>query len=157
TIQIKDSIAYNKLQSITALMMTLPGVPVIYYGDEIGDPGGNDPDNRRMMRFENLNAHEANTKQIAEKLVHLRRNSLPLVYGDFIWIKTDDHVLAYQRNYFGKKVLVVFNKSAKEQTVELGKLPAYAKTNFNGRLLFENNVAKLTLKPYSFDVITINL
>jgi glycosidase len=39
---------------LTAFNMTIPGVPVIYYGDEIGIPGGNDPDSRRMMKFDNL-------------------------------------------------------------------------------------------------------
>ncbi|MFM7858166.1 MAG: alpha-glucosidase C-terminal domain-containing protein, partial [Flammeovirgaceae bacterium] len=148
-IEINDTVGYHKLQSLTAFMMTIPGVPVIYYGDEIGDPGGNDPDNRRMMRFENLKPAEAVTRQVTSKLVQLRRNSLPLVYGDFKWIKTDNQVLAYQRHYFGKKVIVVFNKSAQAKSVELGKVPVYAKTNFNGLLQFENNVAKLTLKPHS--------
>ncbi|MFM7486053.1 MAG: alpha-amylase family glycosyl hydrolase, partial [Cytophagales bacterium] len=81
-IEINDTVGYHKLQSLTALMMTIPGVPVIYYGDEIGDPGGNDPDNRRMMRFEKLNPREVATKQITGKLVQLQRNSLPLIYGD---------------------------------------------------------------------------
>lgn len=154
-IEIKDTIGYNKLQSLTAFMMTTPGVPVIYYGDEIGDPGGNDPDNRRMMRFNNLSAHERKTKSITEKLVHLRRTSLPLIYGDFKWIKVEDAVLAYQRNYFGKKVVVVFNKSAQTQTVELGKLPSFAKTNFGGSLRLERGVAELTLPPFSFDIIEV--
>jgi glycosidase len=155
-IEIKDTTGYNKLQSLTALMMTIPGMPVIYYGDEIGDPGGNDPDNRRMMRFENLSRHELATRKIAGELVALRRNSLPLIYGDFKWLKVDNTTLAYERSYFGKKVVVVFNKSTQTQTVELGKLPSFAKTHFGGKLEFENSVAKLTLKPYSFEVVEIN-
>lgn len=42
-----------------SLIMTLPGIPVIYYGDEIGLTGGNDPDNRRMMKFNNLDKNES--------------------------------------------------------------------------------------------------
>jgi cyclomaltodextrinase len=57
-IEIQDTVAYKKLSALNAFNMTIPGVPVIYYGDEIGDPGGNDPDNRRMMRFDKLSKYE---------------------------------------------------------------------------------------------------
>ena len=43
-----------KVAEMIAFIGTIPGVPVIYYGDEIGMPGAGDPDNRRMMRFDNL-------------------------------------------------------------------------------------------------------
>jgi cyclomaltodextrinase len=48
---ISDSTAYKKLEMLHAFNLTIPGVPCIYYGDEYGVPGGNDPDNRRMMKF----------------------------------------------------------------------------------------------------------
>ena len=51
-IGITDSAAYDRLALFHAFNMTIPGVPVIYYGDEIGMTGGNDPDCRRMMRFD---------------------------------------------------------------------------------------------------------
>ncbi len=48
---------------LTAFIMTIPGIPVIYFGDEIGDPGGNDPDNRRVFRFDNLKEEEIDVKK----------------------------------------------------------------------------------------------
>ena len=42
-----------------AFLMSSPGIPCIYYGDEIADVGGNDPDNRRMMRFDGWNEQES--------------------------------------------------------------------------------------------------
>ena len=53
-IEVKDTVGYKKLSLLTAFVTTLPGVPIIYYGDEIGMPGAGDPDNRRMMRFDGL-------------------------------------------------------------------------------------------------------
>jgi hypothetical protein len=43
-----------------AVMLTNPGVPLIYYGDEVGLAGGGDPDNRRMMPWSDasLNPHQ---------------------------------------------------------------------------------------------------
>ena len=43
--------AYAKLKLAFTYIFSLPGIPLIYYGDEIGLPGAGDPDNRRMMRF----------------------------------------------------------------------------------------------------------
>ena len=40
------------LKLLTAIYFTLPGSPAIYYGDEIGLEGGDDPDNRRPMPWE---------------------------------------------------------------------------------------------------------
>ncbi|MDA3779255.1 MAG: alpha-amylase family glycosyl hydrolase, partial [Bacteroidales bacterium] len=59
-IQIKDTIGYYKLSSLTAFIMTIPGIPVIYYGDELGMPGAGDPDNRRPMKFSGLSEQEKN-------------------------------------------------------------------------------------------------
>ena len=35
-LEIIDTIGYNKLKMLTAFISTIPGIPVIYYGDEIG-------------------------------------------------------------------------------------------------------------------------
>ncbi len=153
-IEIKDIIAYNKLQSLTAFMMTIPGIPVIYYADEIGDPGGNDPDNRRMMRFENLSPEEQLTRGNAEKLIHLRRNLMPLLYGDFNWINVEDQWMTYSRKYFGQVAIVVFNKSNAIKEIDLEAIPSTSKTNFSGKIEFENKRATLTLNPHSFEIIT---
>ncbi len=153
-IEIKDTVAYSKLQSLTAFMMTVPGIPVIYYGDEIGDPGGNDPDNRRMMRFENLSNQEEQNRATTEKLVHLRRNSMALLFGDFDWLITSEKIMSYRRSYFKDQVWVVFNKSAEVQKIDIGEVPASTKTNFTGKIEFENKKATLTLNPHSFEILT---
>ena len=44
-----DALPYDKLRVALALVMTLPGVPVLFQGDEVGLPGGSDPDNRRVL------------------------------------------------------------------------------------------------------------
>ncbi len=153
-IEIKDTVAYQKLQSLTAFMMTIPGVPVIYYGDELGDPGGNDPDNRRMMRFDQLSRLELETKDKTQKLVALRRTLLPLVYGDFTWISIEDQKLVYKRKYFGNEAWIIFNKSNTSQEFYLEGLASNAQLNFGSDLKFENKKARLTLKAYSFEIVT---
>jgi glycosidase len=44
-----EQAVYDRLANVFGLLMTNKGAPLIYYGDEIGQPGAGDPDNRRMM------------------------------------------------------------------------------------------------------------
>jgi cyclomaltodextrinase len=154
-IEIQDTVAYKKLSALNAFNMTIPGVPVIYYGDEIGDPGGNDPDNRRMMRFDKLNNHEETNRATTTKLIHLRRENLALTYGDFNIVSTTDKQLVYKRKYFGNEVIIVFNKSSEEVTIPIGRIKGEVNTNFSSQLRVENHEGILTLPPYSFEIITI--
>ena len=47
--QPQEASAYEKLGVAFGILFTNPGIPLIYYGDEVGLAGGGDPDNRRMM------------------------------------------------------------------------------------------------------------
>lgn len=111
--------AYKRALLLEVINMTLPGVPCIYQGDEYGEVGGNDPDNRHMMRFETLSLDERNMRDKVAELIHMRRNSMPLLYGDFIpLVDTPDEII-YQRVYLGKKVTVIINrKDLKYEIIE---------------------------------------
>ena len=64
-------------------LLSLPGAPVIYYGDELGLPGANDPDNRRNMKFEpELDARERLVKSHVERLGRVRACSRALRRGE---------------------------------------------------------------------------
>lgn len=117
-IGVGNPVGYNRLQMMMAFIMTVPGIPVIYYGDEIGMPGGNDPDCRRMMRFgDQLNEFEKLNLGITRKLTDIRRNNLALQYGDISYQFVDDHIFAYARSYFGNTVIVVFNNGMEEKKI----------------------------------------
>jgi len=153
-----DPVGYDKLASLTAFIMTIPGVPVIYYGDEIGLPGAGDPDSRRPMKFENLTEREKGLKERTAKLTSLRTNNLAFVYGDFLSLKADDQTFAYARSYFGQNALVVFNKSRQAKTISLSlptrlARPVY-KANFGADFSISENTLTITLAPNSFEILT---
>jgi len=53
-----DPDPFERLAVAYTLLMTVPGIPLLYYGDEIGMPGAGDPDNRRMMQWSGLTADQ---------------------------------------------------------------------------------------------------
>lgn len=157
-IGVGEEVAYKKLQSLNAFNLTIPGIPTIYYGDELGMPGANDPDNRRMMRFDGLNPNEELTKEVTKTLIQLRRNNLCFTYGDFNVLHVDAHTLVYMRTYFDQMALVVFNKSKKPLPV-LIEIPsrykdADFKSNFNTDYDLSSTIMKIFIEGNSFDIIT---
>jgi cyclomaltodextrinase len=120
-----DPSSYEKLKLLHAFNMTIPGIPTIYYGDEVGIPGANDPDNRRWMKFDNLTPKELSVRETVSKLAHFRRNSMPLLYGDIRFIEHTDKTWVFMRSYFGQVVYVLFNKNDQPETLVF-------KTGLNG-------------------------
>lgn len=103
---------YLRMGYLMAFLMATPGVPCIYYGDEIADVGGNDPDNRRMMRFDDWNASEKNTWQNTSDWIHLRRSRMSLIYGQTHYSEISPGVLMVRRNYLSEETIVLINTTA---------------------------------------------
>ncbi len=134
---------YSRIAQMMAFNFTLPGIPVVYYGDEIAMPGGNDPDNRRMMKFDGYNANEKELRDKVQVLANLRKNNLELIYGDYKTLTCTEGFFAYERNYFGKKSIIVFAKNAGEVKINISdKRPA--KAHFGHA--FKKNKKDITLQ-----------
>ena len=156
-----QTFAYNKLLMLHAWNLTIPGIPVTYYGDEFGMPGANDPDNRRWMVFEDekLNASEKRTKDIYKKLTKLRSISIPLLYGDFVFHSVNEHTLAYSRAYFNQQVISVFNKSNEAKTVnfELRENVDYSglEAQFSNEFTIQENSLTINLPANTFEILKL--
>jgi glycosidase len=159
-IGVGNPVGYKKLQMLNAFNLTIPGVPTIYQGDEYGQPGGNDPDNRKMMEFEGYNELELQTLETTKKLANLRRTNMALNYGTFEPFMVTEHVYAYARVYMGNVVVVVFNNSnnSKQITALLPErlVDKEFVSNFGSEYLFTNGVLEMSLPAYSFEVFTSN-
>ena len=116
-ISITDTLAYSKMAMFNAFNMTIPGIPIIYYGDEIAMAGAGDPDNRRMMKFEGLDRHQAKLKADITQLINLRNSNMALTYGDTEILYSKPNVLVLRRSYFDNEVIVMINKGPTETRV----------------------------------------
>ena len=67
------------LKIIVTLQMTLPGVPLVYYGDEAGLEGGKDPDNRKAYPW---NRENNEILSFYERIVKIRNKEASLRKGN---------------------------------------------------------------------------
>ncbi|KAA3598696.1 MAG: alpha-amlyase [Calditrichaeota bacterium] len=164
-IKVEDKVGYKKLSQLTAFAFTIPGIPVIYYGDEFGMAGAGDPDNRRQMRFKNLTKEEQQTKEIAKKITKLRKENLELIYGDLEILECSDKTFVFARTYFDQISIVAFNKDSKSRKIRI-KVPERFKgvplnSNFGSVYGFmgrekasELRNLEIDLQPNSFEILT---
>lgn len=157
-VQVKDTIGYRRLACLQAFNMTIPGIPVIYYGDEFGMAGAADPDNRRMMKFDSLSKQESNLLATTSALTRLRNSNLALSFGDFQTIKVTDRIYIYMRSYFDNAVFVIFNKDRSAKAIEF-ELPArFANSRLKPLMgstpVVENGKVKVTLQGTSFEILS---
>jgi cyclomaltodextrinase len=98
--------------------MTYPGAPSIYYGEEIGMEGKQDPDCRRGFPWDD-GQWNLELRAFVQRCISLRMAHPALRRGDFRWLLAEDDVVAYMRQLDEEAVLVVLNNSQKPVTVDL--------------------------------------
>lgn len=156
-IGVGDPVAYKKLSQLTAFLMTIPGLPVIYFGDEIGDPGGNDPDNRRMMRFTDLKEEEEKTMEIVKKLTRIRSGNMAFLFGDYEPLVVAESSYVYARTYFNNIGIVVFNNNDTQQTVSFNIPKRFKDVKleacFGSEFIVKENEAEVIISPNSFEIL----
>ncbi|MCK5520187.1 hypothetical protein KAJ27_15130 [bacterium] len=122
-IRVNNPLTYKKIALYYSYLMTSPGIPVVYYGNEIGMTGAGDPDNRRPMRWgENVSDKESRLRTEISTLIGIRNRHSALRNGDFMSLYNDKTVLAYIRSDLNERLLVVVHRASKESELIL-KLP----------------------------------
>ncbi|HCC31444.1 MAG TPA: alpha-amylase, partial [Marinilabiliales bacterium] len=118
---------------------TFVGAPHIWYGDEVGMWGADDPDTRKPMVWGDITYEpetsypqgklrkpdvvETDTQlfQFIKELIQLRKQHPALVHGTLEFLVTEDKngTLLYKRTYNGDVIWVAFNISKNQQTITL--------------------------------------
>ena len=114
----REAAAYKAAMLLEVVNLTIPGVPCIYQGDEYAEAGANDPDNRHMMKFNGLSDRQQQFRNEVQKLVQMRRNSLPLIYGEYIPVTVTDNLLVFDRTYMGETVRVTIDLANLEYSIQ---------------------------------------
>lgn len=122
-----ESLATYRLMCAAFMQMTYPGVPSIYYGDEVGMQGGKDPYNRAPFPWRNM---DLGLLEYYQRLGKLRNNIAALKHGKYKTLYAKDDVFIYARYFEGGKdafgrsgdgsfAICAINRSFEEKRISL--------------------------------------
>lgn len=107
----------SMMKMASLIQFTLPGVPSIYYGDEIGMQGMKDPFNRACMQWDNKNTELLKWYQ---RLGQIRRGSAALIDGELCPVFCNGSAIAYKRDNGKNSILVAINNSDRNMDICVG-------------------------------------
>lgn len=95
------------------LQFTYPGVPVVYYGTEIGIDGGNDPECRKTMNW-NENEWDVDLRNYYKTLINIRKKEPALRYGGFELLSNDPLIFMRKTQMVLDNIIVYLNKEDRD-------------------------------------------
>ena len=109
-----------------AFVLSVRGIPQLYYGEEIGMEGKEDPDNRRVFPVSAFKAdgrkpHEQQMFEWTRKWIQLRREHKAMRSGRTIDLFYDDETYVFARQQGDETLIIAFNRQNQQKSV---KIPA---------------------------------
>ncbi len=108
----------DALRLAVLFQMTYPGAPCVYYGDEIGMPGRNDPDCRRAFPWDG-SRWDNQLLSWYRSCIRLRREHPALRTGTWEILDADRGVVSYTRTLADDRVIVLLNSSPEPRAVDI--------------------------------------
>jgi len=108
------------------LLMTMPGTPMIFAGDELGLRGGNGEESRTPMPWHRPGSWDRRTLSFYRDLVALRRARPELRHGGLRWLHVDPDALVFARELSDTAAAVVLARRASGRPVRLRRVGAAA-------------------------------
>lgn len=141
----------KKTKQVFTILLTFMGTPCIYYGDEIGMEGGEDPGCRSCMNWD-ADTHNLEMKDHIRTLNKLRtKEKLLANEGDisFVMPQEDHGIFGYEKKAAGRSVLVLLNPASEAQSFPLS--PKNSEVLYSSEA--EMTEGSLTLGEYGFAIL----
>lgn len=120
---------YRKARLIALVQMVYVGAPMVYYGDEVGMWGADDPTNRKPMLWKDLQPYEKSDENFVDevhldwyrRIITLRQAHPALRRGSFETVLNDDaqDTWIFLRSLAGENILIAINASSNEMQIDL--------------------------------------
>lgn len=104
----------RRLLLATTFLLTFPGAPAVYYGDEIGLEGGEDPDNRRCFPWDETR-WDHGILEATRRLIALRRRHAALRTGAVVPVLAAGRLLVFRRTNGDEQFLVALNADTERE------------------------------------------
>jgi len=101
------------------MMLSYPGVPSIFAGDEIGLEGSWGEDARRTINWEDRSGWDVEFFAEVKKLVKLRKTQDALINGGLRWVSVENDYIAYLRESKKQSILVLVSRGPISATIDL--------------------------------------
>jgi glycosidase len=108
----------RRLKAAAAFQLCFPGISSIYYGDEVGLDGENDPDCRKAMEWDEKK-QDQKLLEWYKKLIRIRKSKSALKLGIFKcnYCNSEDNVYAFFREINNERVYIVINNA--DSTIQI--------------------------------------
>ena len=148
----RRQLGLKRLRLAALVLFTFPGAPTVYYGDEAGMEGWEDPFNRAGYPW---GQEDSELKSFFSKLAHLRREQPALQTGQLHWRWTAGSLLVFARELDGQLLTTVVNAADTPQTLTLPWFGDTARDLLSSEVLSPaDNVLPLTLLPHQGLLLT---
>ena len=148
----RRQLGLKRLRLAALVLFTFPGAPTVYYSDEAGMEGWEDPFNRAGYPW---GQEDSELKSFFSKLVHLRREQPALQTGQLHWRWTAGSLLVFARELDGQLLTTVVNAADTPQTLTLPWFGDTARDLLSSEDLSPaDNVLPLTLLPHQGLLLT---
>ena len=148
----RRQLGLKRLRLAALVLFTFPGAPTVYYGDEAGMEGWEDPFNRAGYPW---GQEDSELKSFFSKLAHLRWEQPALQTGQLHWRWTAGSLLVFARELDGQLLTTVVNAADSPQTLTLPWFGDTAHDLLSSEALSPaDNVLPLTLLPHQGLLLT---
>ncbi|UJF31757.1 alpha-glycosidase [Paenibacillus hexagrammi] len=144
----------DRMKLASIFQFTYPGAPCMYYGDEIGLTGENDPDNRKCMEW-NTAKQDHDLLDFFKKAIAMRKKYASLRYGDFIFLSAEpkDFRLIYERKLGEERFVIIMNAAPHPQRIDAYISEGEWEDAWNGGFIEVGMAYSVTLPGFGFQIL----
>ncbi|MFD2671703.1 alpha-glycosidase [Marinicrinis sediminis] len=146
----------ERMALATVFLFMYPGIPMVYYGDEVGMTGSTMVQARRCMVWDEAKQNKR-LFQLYQSCIQWRKQLNPLKFGDFetLYVSEEDQVYGFARSYENEAVWAFFHNGVgkRQVTLDVPEGSEWIDLQTQKTVSVENEQLQLELDAYEYALI----